>query len=111
VVGSDYCQGGRRRKGDAHPRAGAWALISESQNPKDGSDYYLGMKETSRERSTTFSQMVDRGDIMASEHANSKIILVMVGLPGRGKSFISRKIELFLSWAGQKTRVRVVSAP
>lgn len=71
----------------------------------------MGVRTVKAERGTTFSQMVDRGDIMASEHANSKIILVMVGLPGRGKSFISRKIELFLSWAGQKTKVSQINLP
>jgi len=29
----------------------------------------------------------------------------MVGLPGRGKSFISRRIELFLRWCGISTKV------
>ncbi len=50
--------------------------------------------------------MVERGDLMASEINQYKIVLVMVGLPGRGKSFISRKIELYLSWSGIKTKVR-----
>jgi hypothetical protein len=44
---------------------------------------------------------------MASEFNRNKVVLVMVGLPGRGKSFISRKIELFLSWTGIKTKVMI----
>lgn len=32
-------------------------------------------------------------------------IFVLVGLPGRGKSFISRKIEGFLKWQGKKTKM------
>jgi hypothetical protein len=50
--------------------------------------------------------MIERGDLMASEINRNKVVLVMVGLPGRGKSFISRKIELYLSWSGIKTKVR-----
>lgn len=33
------------------------------------------------------------------------VVLVMVGLPARGKSFISRKIENFVRWRGMETRV------
>lgn len=31
-------------------------------------------------------------------------LLIMVGLPARGKSFISRKVERFLQWKGMTTR-------
>mmetsp|Transcript_77202 Transcript_77202/g.136751 ORF Transcript_77202/g.136751 Transcript_77202/m.136751 type:complete len:496 (+) Transcript_77202:43-1530(+) len=33
------------------------------------------------------------------------IVLVMVGLPARGKSFISRRTERFLQWRGIRTRM------
>eukprot|EP00930_Biecheleria_cincta_P096195 TRINITY_DN88074_c0_g1_i1.p1 TRINITY_DN88074_c0_g1~~TRINITY_DN88074_c0_g1_i1.p1 ORF type:complete len:558 (-),score=76.36 TRINITY_DN88074_c0_g1_i1:201-1835(-) len=32
------------------------------------------------------------------------LVVVMVGLPARGKSFISRKVERFLRWTGASTR-------
>ncbi|KAJ1491945.1 hypothetical protein T484DRAFT_1773143 [Baffinella frigidus] len=35
---------------------------------------------------------------MAMDH--DKLVLVMVGLPGRGKSFIARKIEQYYTWFG-----------
>jgi len=34
----------------------------------------------------------------------SGLIVAMVGLPARGKSFISRKVERFLKWTGNRTQ-------
>ena len=34
-----------------------------------------------------------------------KLILAMVGLPARGKSYISRKLCRFLQWSGLKCRI------
>ncbi|HZU83223.1 MAG TPA: 6-phosphofructo-2-kinase/fructose-2,6-bisphosphatase [Polyangiaceae bacterium] len=36
---------------------------------------------------------------------SGRIVFVMVGLPARGKTFISRKIARYLSWLGYETRV------
>jgi broad specificity phosphatase PhoE/predicted kinase len=36
---------------------------------------------------------------------SSKMALVMVGLPARGKSYTARRIERYLSWLGYRTRV------
>ena len=36
---------------------------------------------------------------------SAKLILVMVGLPARGKSFISHKLLDFLRWSGNKTEI------
>ena len=42
--------------------------------------------------------------------ATSKLLLVMVGLPARGKSFISHRLTNYLTWYGLKTRVFNVGA-
>ncbi len=34
-----------------------------------------------------------------------KLIFIMVGLPGRGKSYISRKLTAFLCWRGYKAQI------
>jgi predicted kinase len=34
-----------------------------------------------------------------------KIAICMVGLPGRGKSFIAQKLTLFLAWKGNKAKL------
>ncbi|KAL7535292.1 hypothetical protein ACHAXR_006399, partial [Thalassiosira sp. AJA248-18] len=36
---------------------------------------------------------------------NSRLVIVLVGLPGRGKSFIARKLQNFVTWRGSDCRV------
>lgn len=43
-------------------------------------------------------------------HDADKLILVLVGLPARGKSFIAHRLRAFLSWLGYRTQVRVPNA-
>jgi len=39
------------------------------------------------------------------EQQGEKIIIAMVGLPARGKSYIGRKLARFLHWAGLNAKV------
>ena len=34
-----------------------------------------------------------------------RLVIVLVGLPGRGKSFIARKLQNFLTWRGSECKV------
>lgn len=43
--------------------------------------------------------------LMAHSRDRSKMVLAMVGLPARGKTYTARKIARYLSWLGHKTRV------
>jgi hypothetical protein len=44
------------------------------------------------------------------EGEKKKLLLVMVGLPARGKSFIAHRLTNYLTWYGLKTRVFNVGA-
>src|SRR5262245_10098588 len=37
--------------------------------------------------------------------AEQKLAVVMVGLPARGKTFVARKLQRYLSWFGYRTRL------
>jgi len=46
----------------------------------------------------------DASEIFSHLGDQTKLVLVMVGLPARGKSFISRKVSAYLSWLGIKVK-------
>jgi len=48
--------------------------------------------------------------VLAAASKEQKIVLVMVGLPARGKSYIARKLARYLRWRGHETRVFNVGA-
>src|SRR6476620_10989589 len=37
------------------------------------------------------------------QQGGQKLMLVMVGLPARGKTFVARKVQRYLSWLGYRT--------
>eukprot|EP00927_Polykrikos_kofoidii_P042824 TRINITY_DN36873_c0_g1_i1.p1 TRINITY_DN36873_c0_g1~~TRINITY_DN36873_c0_g1_i1.p1 ORF type:complete len:518 (-),score=83.99 TRINITY_DN36873_c0_g1_i1:86-1639(-) len=65
-----------------------------------GSDYYKGSSVASHAKS--FERQLVRERLTPDAHG---VILAMVGLPARGKSFISRKVERFMQWKGLKTQM------
>ncbi|KAJ8601784.1 hypothetical protein CTAYLR_007872 [Chrysophaeum taylorii] len=86
----------------AHPEKGGLARASEK-----GISYYetagiverVGLKDV---------ECLSQRSLLT--HNSKKLILVMVGMPARGKSFIAAKLYSFLSWSGYKTRVFNVGA-
>lgn len=44
-------------------------------------------------------------DLLHKGHSKGgKLLVVMVGLPGRGKTYISRKVARYLRWISYRTR-------
>lgn len=47
----------------------------------------------------------DKKDLLHTGSKGGKLVIVMVGLPGAGKTFIARKVSRFLRWISYRTRV------
>eukprot|EP01051_Picozoa_sp_SAG22_P010235 SAG22_NODE_908_length_6553_cov_5.089247_1_plen_382_part_10 len=67
------------------------------------SDYYQGgSSELMGTKHGSFSSMRARAVLTPD---STKLVLALVGLPGRGKSFIARKISDFMNWQGIKCQI------
>lgn len=73
--------------------------------PTSTSDYYEGKSTLARPRSTNRAFQKEMTVRHKLTKTRMQMVFVMVGLPARGKSFISRRLESFLSWKGHTTRV------
>jgi len=78
---------------------------SASETPARESDYYEGKSALARPRSTGRAFQKEMNVRHKLTKARMQMVFVMVGLPARGKSFISRRLESFLSWKGHTTKV------
>ena len=67
------------------------------------STYYQGSQQPSTVTSTaTLAHLHQRASLTAT---SSRLCIVLVGLPARGKSFLSRKLSQFLNWRGCEVKV------
>mmetsp|Transcript_22992 Transcript_22992/g.48587 ORF Transcript_22992/g.48587 Transcript_22992/m.48587 type:complete len:630 (-) Transcript_22992:144-2033(-) len=82
------------------------------KNPTSGGDvnapsttaayYEKGSAELATESALTLAKIQHR---LKLTKKNERLVLVLVGLPGRGKSFIARKLQNFLTWRGSDCKV------
>lgn len=49
--------------------------------------------------------MPQKTDLLHTGTKGGKLVVVMVGLPGSGKTFMARKVSRFLRWISYRTRV------
>lgn len=82
------------------------AGVDQSQDHETTSvsaDYYArGSAEAATESALTLAKIQHRIRLTKRDY---RLVLVLVGLPGRGKSFIARKLQNFLNWRGNDCRV------
>jgi predicted kinase len=110
-----YHMTGLRRGGDAQHQAGEEKYIRSTSNDSD----YLKRNPTSFFHpegpnigpSSTENWLHREGDLPAKTDLLHKghvkgglLVLAMVGLPGRGKTYIARKVARYLRWINYRTR-------
>jgi len=67
------------------------------------SNYYTkGSEEIATETALTLRKLEKRNKLTRN---SKRLVIALVGLPARGKSFVSRKLETFLNWSGVKCRI------
>ena len=71
--------------------------------PKKKADYYTkGSMEVATETALTIAKLEKRRKLTRN---SERVVIVLVGLPGRGKSFVARKLQTFLKWRGTECKV------
>ncbi|KAL9181849.1 hypothetical protein ACHAXT_012192 [Thalassiosira profunda] len=77
--------------------------LNTSQEGAGGGDYYAkGSAEAATESALTLQKIQHR--LRLTKKAD-RLVIVLVGLPGRGKSFIARKLSNFITWRGSDCKV------
>jgi len=65
---------------------------------------YYSTSSTQKSRGTS-QLLLTRTALTRVGPSRGKLVLVLVGLPGRGKSFIARKLESYLTWRGNRVKI------
>jgi len=67
------------------------------------SGYYKGSQDTAQVLSEVTRKTLAKRKKLTDK--SDRLLIVMVGLPGRGKSFISRKLQSYFRWRGAECEV------
>mmetsp|Transcript_34698 Transcript_34698/g.75935 ORF Transcript_34698/g.75935 Transcript_34698/m.75935 type:complete len:699 (-) Transcript_34698:139-2235(-) len=88
---------------DGDDAGSAPSLLPPSAAPKKKGDYYTkGSTEVATETALTIAKLEKRRKLTRN---SERVVIVLVGLPGRGKSFVARKLQTFLKWRGTECMV------
>mmetsp|Transcript_4900 Transcript_4900/g.10980 ORF Transcript_4900/g.10980 Transcript_4900/m.10980 type:complete len:650 (+) Transcript_4900:394-2343(+) len=71
--------------------------MAASSNIKKDNYYKTGSDELATETPLTLTRLETRRMLT---NTSSRLVIVLVGLPARGKSFVARKMQHFLNWTG-----------
>ncbi|EJK64215.1 hypothetical protein THAOC_15071 [Thalassiosira oceanica] len=75
---------------------------SGGEKPATDSYYAKGSAELATESALTLLKIQHR---LRLTKRSDRLVIVLVGLPGRGKSFVARKLQNFLTWRGTECKV------
>lgn len=95
-----YARTRRQTQGDTKPN-----IMTDSGKPPGGDNngYYRdGSSMVSEVSAVNLRKLETRRQLTQNP---DRLVICLVGLPGRGKSFISRKLQTFLKWRGTACEV------
>ncbi|PVH94715.1 bifunctional 6-phosphofructo-2-kinase/fructose-2,6-bisphosphate 2-phosphatase [Periconia macrospinosa] len=81
----------------ASPRVGPMRTISANSTPR--------IRPTTLDIPGLTKSKVSPDGKIAQRDVGSKLVIVMVGLPARGKSYITKKMTRYLNWSQHDTRI------
>ncbi|XP_078500653.1 6-phosphofructo-2-kinase/fructose-2,6-bisphosphatase 2-like isoform X3 [Lissotriton helveticus] len=70
----------------------------------DMNDYELGQVNNNESKGSSL-RLTEKKGSWASYMTNSPTLIVMIGLPARGKTYMSKKLTRYLNWIGVPTKV------
>ncbi|GKY98481.1 hypothetical protein MPSEU_000805400 [Mayamaea pseudoterrestris] len=68
----------------------------------NASSYYAGSTEIAQETPITLNRLEPRRKLTKN---STRLVIVLVGLPARGKSFVARKLHYYMNWSGCKCEI------
>jgi 6-phosphofructo-2-kinase/fructose-2,6-biphosphatase 2 len=70
---------------------------------EDSAAYYnSGSKEAAEETPLTLERLEPRRKLTKN---STRLVIILVGLPARGKSFVARKLQNFITWNGHHCKI------